>query len=479
MFDIIAAVNGCNGIGMVKYNKYSLPWRNSTDMTFFRNMTSISYPGKMNAVIMGRNTYMSLPVRKDSTRNLCDRLNIVISSTLKDHKGILICTNLDQALKYIETCDYIDNVYVIGGAQLYKTALESEYLRCIYINTIEDNTNCDIYFPKINLDKFEEDTSYKYNNLETGSVKFKRFCRVKHVNKDEENYLNLLKEIMSSGDVRQTRNAVTKSLFGKQLSFDLRNKFPMLTTKKMFLRGIFEELMWFLRGQTDSKILEEKKVNIWKGNTTEEFIKSMNLEYEPGDVGNMYGFQWKHFGADYLGCDKDYNNQGYDQIEYVINLLRNDKYSRRILMTTYAPDKADRGVLYPCHGIVVQFYVREEHGINLLSCHMYQRSADMFLGVPFNISSYALLVYILCEVLNNDDDDRMKFKPDKLTMSFGDVHIYSDHFSQVDEQISREPKNFPSLKILCEECKLEEFKWEDIEVIGYDPHGRIVASMVA
>ena len=227
--------------------------------------------------------------------------------------------------------------------------------------------------------------------------------------------------------------------------------------------------------------MDQKKVNIWKENTTEEFLKSMNLEYVPGDVGNMYGFQWKHFGTDYQGCDKDYTNQGYNQIEYVLNLLRNDKYSRRILMTTYAPDKADRGVLYPCHGIVVQFYVRGEEGVNFLSCHMYQRSADMFLGVPFNISSYALLVYILCEVLNSEvlNNDRMKFKPDKLTMSFGDVHIYSDHYSQVEEQISREPKNFPSFKIISNDSKLEEFKWEDIEVKDYDPHGRIAASMVA
>jgi dihydrofolate reductase/thymidylate synthase len=478
MFDIIVAIDVNKGIGFNSNGNFCLPWKNTTDMTFFKNKTTDCTPGKLNAVIMGKNTYMSLPIRKDNKRYLQNRFNIVISKTLKEEEGILVYPDLSQALSYIKTCEYIENTFVIGGSQLYETALESDQLRFVYVNTIFGKYESNIHFPEIDSSKFQEDSSYEYHNLDTGGVRFSRYCRVERDNQDEENYLNLLRDIMTNGDVRQTRNSVTKSLFGKQLSFDLKNKFPLLTTKKMFLRGIFEELMWFLRGQTNSKILEEKKVNIWKGNTTEEFIKSMNLDYAEGDVGNMYGFQWKHFGTDYHGCDKDYTNKGYDQIEYVLNLLRNDKYSRRILMTTYAPDKAYQGVLYPCHGIVVQFYVREDEGINYLSCHMYQRSADMFLGVPFNISSYALLVYILCEVLNNGEDHTMKFKPDKLTMSFGDVHIYSEHFSQVETQISREPKDFPRLEI-SSKSKLEDFEWEDVKVQNYVSHERIVASMVA
>ena len=299
-------------------------------------------------------------------------------------------------------------------------------------------------------------------------------------NNDEINYLSLLNHIMENGNTRQTRNAIVKSSFAATLNFDLKNKFPLLTTKKIFLRGIFEELVWFLKGDTNSKHLEEKRVNIWKMNTSQEFIESMNLPYKEGDIGNMYGFQWLHNGAEYTGYDTDYTNKGFNQIEYCLNLLKTDKYSRRILLTTYSPHSANKGVLYPCHGLTVQFYVREHEDKNYLSCHMYQRSADLFLGEPFNISSYSLLVYMFCEVLNNSEDyNGMTFYPDILYISFGDVHVYDNHFDQVNEQLKRSPYEFPQLKFKRKVKNFNDFKWEDIEVINYNSHPRIKASMVA
>ena len=325
------------------------------------------------------------------------------------------------------------------------------------------------------MGRYKLDINYDFKLLDTDEVKFNKFTCEKD-NIGEINYLNLLEKILNEGDKRQTRNAITYSLFGERLEFSLEDSFPLLTTKKMFLRGIFEELKWFFSGQTDSKILEDKKVNIWKGNSTKEFIESVNLPYREGDIGNMYGFQWKHAGTEYTGCDSDYTNKGYDQIEYCLNLLRTDKFSRRIIMTTYVPHEANKGVLYPCHGITIQFYVKEKNEKNYLSCHMYQRSADMFLGVPFNIASYALIVYMFCEILNNDSE--YKFLPDKLVMSFGDLHIYEDHIEQVKEQIKRKPLIFPQILFNSQKDKLEDFNWEDIKIASYNCYSTIKANMV-
>jgi thymidylate synthase len=299
-----------------------------------------------------------------------------------------------------------------------------------------------------------------------------------NINSDENNYLSLLGKILIQGNVRKTRNATTISLFGEKLEFNLQDSFPLLTTKKLFLRGIFEELVWFLNGNTNSKLLEDNNVNIWKCNSTQEFIDNMGLPYKEGDIGNMYGFQLKHYGEEYKDCLTDYSNKGFDQIKYCINLLKHDKYSRRILMTTYRPDKAHHGVLYPCHGITIQFYVSEIDNINYLSCHMYQRSADMFLGVPFNIASYSLLVYMLCNILNSSNECDYKYKPDKLIMSFGDAHIYEQHYECIHEQMSRNPYIFPSINIKSDIADISDFKWEHIELENYKCYDRIKADMV-
>lgn len=297
-------------------------------------------------------------------------------------------------------------------------------------------------------------------------------------NKDEQSYLDLLCKLMKDGDERITRNSITRSLFGERLVFNINDCFPLLTTKKMFFRGIFEELMWFIRGETDSKILEEKKVNIWKSNTTFDFLQKKGLPYREGDIGNMYGFQLKHAGIKYDGCDTNYDGKGFNQIEYCMNLLKHDKYSRRIIMTTFVPHEASYGVLYPCHGIAIQFYVVERNGLNYLSCQMYQRSGDFFLGVPYNIASYSLLVNLICVCLNSDPEIDMRFVPDRLIMSFGDCHIYCDHYEQVKEQIKRVPYNFPQI-VIKDRKNIEEFEWSDIELIDYKSHPKITAELIA
>lgn len=480
-FSIIVATDVNGGIGLYENEKFTIPWKSSIDMKFFKDTTT---QNEGTAVIMGKNTYISLP-EKNNCRALKDRVNIVLTSTpdLINDSSVICKSNFEESLIFCQKNKEIKNIFVIGGAQLYDEVLNHPNLEYVYWNLIlETEKDCNIFFPTT-ITKLKElcyyDNNYDLIEMNSSKIQFNKFIR-RSCNDDESNYLNTLENIMRNGDERQTRNSITKSLFGERLVFDLKNKFPLLTTKKMFLRGIFEELIWFLKGNTDSKLLENKNVNIWKANTTQDFIDSVNLPYKEGDVGNMYGFQWKHAGAEYEGCDKDYSGLGFDQIEYCLNLLKNDKYSRRILMTTYIPHEANKGVLYPCHGLTVQWYVKESDGINYLSCHMYQRSADMFLGVPFNISSYSLLCYMFCEVLNNDISYQgLSFKPDKLVMSFGDVHVYESHYEQVMQQITRKPFAFPQIKFKRNLSKLEDFVWEDIQILNYYNHKGIKAQMVA
>lgn len=280
----------------------------------------------------------------------------------------------------------------------------------------------------------------------------------------EMQYLNLMSDILKNGDNRIGRNGVTMSMFGKHMKFDLRNGFPLLTTKKMFFRGIVEELLFFLRGDTDSKILEEKKINIWKGNTSKEFLEDRGLNYEPGIMGPMYGYQWRRFGATYGTVDK-----GIDQLANVINLIKNDPGSRRIIMTDYNPSQAEEGVLYPCHSIIIQFYVQN----NFLDMFCYNRSQDVLLGVPFNIASSALLQIIIANITG--------LTPRFFNLSMGDSHIYDSHISAVREQICRVPYVFPQLELhkLNDISDIEKLKYNDFILSGYIYHPSIKAEMIA
>lgn len=296
------------------------------------------------------------------------------------------------------------------------------------------------------------------------------------------NYLNLLDEVLKKGEKRENRTGVyTLSLVGPQLRFSLENKsFPLVTTKKMFLRGIFEELMWMLRGQTNSKVLEEKNVNIWKGNSTKEFLNSLNLPYPEGELGPIYGWQWTNFNGHYdtilvRSTEEDINNQqlitksanGIDQIQQLLDNLENDPFSRRHILTAWNPCQIDKMALPPCH-VMSQFIVSND---NKLSCIMYQRSADLFLGIPFNIASYALLTKLIAHQLGYDTKE--------LIINIGDAHIYSNHLNQVELQILRKPLDPPTLNIKCEKDNIEDYEYEDIELIEYNSYSTIKGDMVS
>jgi thymidylate synthase len=293
---------------------------------------------------------------------------------------------------------------------------------------------------------------------------------------EEQQYLDILKQLIDYGDERQTRNSITKTLFSTDVSFDLKKGFPLLTTKKMFIRGIFEELMFFIRGETNTKLLEDKNVNIWKGNTSREFLDSVGLShYKEGDMGPMYGYIFRHHSKPYNGTD---GNQGIDQLQYVLNTLINDPYSRRIIMTSFNPAQVNEGCLYPCHSIVVQFFVRKHEGKYYVSQKMYQRSVDTVCGFPFNIASSALFSHIICSTLNSITDSE-QYIPDMLHITLGDYHIYKDHYDVAMEQIKRTPFPFPTLNIKTKYKNIEDYSFEDIELVNYQCHPHLKAQMVS
>lgn len=222
------------------------------------------------------------------------------------------------------------------------------------------------------------------------------FSPIMYEQHEELQYLSLIKEVLSSGNSRDDRTGTgTISKFGGMMRFDLKNSFPLITTKDVFWRGVVEELLWFIRGDTNAKNLSEKGVKIWDGNGSRSFLDTLGLQHrQEGDLGPVYGFQWRHFGAKYENMFSDYQNKGIDQIKDLISRIKKDPYSRRLILSAWNPVDLSIMALPPCH-VMAQFYVEEGR----LSCGMYQRSADIGLGVPFNIASYALLTAILAEVL--------------------------------------------------------------------------------
>ena len=296
----------------------------------------------------------------------------------------------------------------------------------------------------------------------------------------EEQYLELLKDILKNGKYKDDRTKTgTKSLFGRQLRYDLSKGFPLLTTKKVFLKGIIYELLWFLRGESNIKYLVDNGVHIWdewpykyykskvkskksKVLTQEDYVEKVKTDKafakKWADLGPVYGVQWRHW--------KKQGRGEVDQIKQVIEDIKKTPFSRRLIVTAWNPGEIDNIVeregLPPCHTLF-QFYVND----GKLSVQLYQRSADSFLGVPFNIASYALLLMMMAQVTG--------LKPGEFVHTFGDVHIYSNHIKQVKEQLKRKPKKLPTIKINPKIKDINKFKFEDFILENYNPDPAIKA----
>jgi thymidylate synthase len=276
-----------------------------------------------------------------------------------------------------------------------------------------------------------------------------------------QSYLDLLRDVRRNGERRSDRTGVgTLGIFGAQLRFDLQAGFPLVTTKKVHLRSIIQELLWFLSGHTDNQWLNERQVTIWDEWATPE--QCARFGRKPGDLGPVYGHQWRNFGAT-LQPDGTYARDGVDQIRRLVDDLRANPGSRRHIVTGWNPREADQVALPPCHTLF-QFHVS---GDGRLSCQLYQRSADLFLGVPFNIASYALLTQLIAQVTG--------LRPGHFVHTLGDAHIYLNHLEQVDLQLTRETRPLPTLRLNPAVTDLFAFRAEDISVEGYDPHPAIKA----
>ena len=261
-----------------------------------------------------------------------------------------------------------------------------------------------------------------------------------------QQYLDLMRHVLENGAHKEDRTGTgTLSVFGYQMRFDLRQGFPLLTTKKLHLRSIIHELLWFLKGETNVKYLHDNNVTIW-----DEWAR------DDGDLGPIYGYQWRSWPT----CD----GKHIDQIQQVIDQIRNNPDSRRIIVSAWNVGEIDKMALPPCHAFF-QFYVADGH----LSCQLYQRSADIFLGVPFNIASYALLLMMMAQVTG--------LKPGDFVHTLGDAHLYSNHLEQAREQLSRTPRTLPTMHLNPSRTLIEDFVFEDFELRDYDPLPHIKAAV--
>ena len=295
---------------------------------------------------------------------------------------------------------------------------------------------------------------------------------------EEYGYLDLLSKVLNYGELRHSRNGNTFSLFGTRLEFNLKTGFPLLTTKKVFLRGVAEELFWFLRGSTNANELIAKNVHIWDGNTSREFLDSVGLHHlMPGYLGAGYGHCWRSFGGDYPSVPGSGANCGVDQVKYILTELTTNPHGRRALLNAWNPCQLSKAALPPCH-YAYQFYINT----NGLSCMCNCRSQDLCAGTPFNIASTALFTHLLAHLLY--------IPVDRIILVMGDAHIYEAHKEGAQIQVTRFPKEKPTLHILREAPPLkssieEKLKWletlkyEDIEVTNYVCDPAIKYEMIA
>ncbi|KAK8518758.1 hypothetical protein V6N13_017970 [Hibiscus sabdariffa] len=502
-YQIVVAATKDWGIG--KDGK--LPWKLPSDLKFFKDITlTTSDPGKRNAVVMGRKTWESIPLEY---RPLPGRLNVVLTRSgsfdIATAENVVICGSVTSALELLAASPYclsIEKVFVIGGGQIFRESLNAAGCDAIHLTEIETSIECDTFMPAIDSSVFQPWYSsfpQVENNIRycfTTYVRV-RISAVEHINLDNSEvldnkldsskfevhnfsflpktifekheeylYLNMIQDIISNGNLKDDRTGTgTLSKFGCQMRFNLRRTFPLLTTKKVFWRGVVEELLWFISGSTNAKVLQEKGIHIWDGNASREYLDSIGLTgREEGDLGPVYGFQWRHFGARYTDMHADYTGQGFDQLLDVIDKIKNNPNDRRIILSAWNPSDLKLMALPPCH-MFAQFYVANGE----LSCQMYQRSCDMGLGVPFNIASYALLTCMIAHVCD--------LVPGDFIHVLGDTHVYSTHVRPLQEQLQKLPKPFPILKINPEKKNIDSFVASDFNLIGYDPHKKIEMKM--
>ena len=402
---------------------------------------------KKNRLLISYDSYLSLP------------------NHVKSSCQVYVYKSEDDKCLFHEI-DYMFEDNIIDKTFIYGKNLIEKMIKDVYIDQIEMYSkipHCYLDLLPL-LDDFESSVDF----VSEKNIHFKSWTRKFH---PETNYLHLLKKVIQNGSSRQTRNAETISLFGESVEFDLKYGFPLLTTKKMFFSGIVKELLWFLNGKTNVNELKADGVHIWDGNTTREFLDGIGLNHYPeGCAGPIYGYQWRNFNAPYDVETMMPKESGFDQLMFCIKELQTNPTSRRMVMSGWNPCQMSQMCLPPCH-VLYQFYVEGER----LSCQMYQRSADLFLGLPFNIASTALLVTLIGTLTG--------YKPGKIKICIGDAHIYKTHVDNVFTQIKRIPLPLSQIHIdhfvSDPNTQIKEWKAEHIHLVGYQSHGRLSSAMIA
>lgn len=447
--------------------KNGLPWKLNDDLQHFKRITT---QGEKSVVIMGKYTYESLPYKKLSGREI-----IVVTKTYIKNVNIAFDLNKALILAGEITNNKSNSIFIIGGISLLNESFLHPKLEKIYETTVDchKKVNYSLYFKKhipVNFIKTSSIQNKKDDNNEYD------FCWNEYnIDTDEYEYLNLLKNVLTNSDLSHIREDRTKvgtlSVFSpNNLTFNLKLGFPLLTTKKVNFKAVAYELLWILKGKTHVNYLQQNNVKIWDGNSSREFLDKSSLQhFETGELGKVYGFQLRNWNGHFeQNSESHIGKGGYDQIEYVLNLLRTDQFSRRILINLWNPADFKESALPPCH-YSCQFYVHAENDKKYLSCKLILRSSDLLLGLPYNISSYSLLTHMIAKTVN--------MEVDKLVISIGDAHIYYNHISQIKTQLTRACRKFPTLKILNKHEKLEDYDIEDFLIENYNPHSFISAPM--
>jgi len=432
---------------------------------------------------MGRKTWESIPAK---FRPLPGRINIVLTrqadwakeQQIADCKDTHVVASLQDALELVRTLPNAStsdgSVFIIGGAALYREGLSSPLCHTIHLTRVLKEFDVDTHFHLSDALaggagsewQLAQVGDVQVGSANAGSVPFQFQTLERRVksyelgNAEEQQYLDLVRRVIAEGALKGDRTGTgTLSVFGAQMRFSLRDgRFPLLTSKRVFWRGVAEELLWLIRGCTDSKALAAKKVHIWDDNGTRAFLDKLGFtEREEGDLGPVYGFQWRHFGAQYKDCHSDYSGQGVDQLAQVIHTIKTNPNDRRIIMNAWNPMDLNKMALPPCH-VMCQFYVSPN---GELSCQMYQRSCDLGLGVPFNIASYSLLTVLIAHVCG--------LKPGEFVHTLADAHVYTNHVDALKQQLQRTPRPFPTLTLKRQVSNIDEFTFEDLELKGYKP----------
>lgn len=458
-FSIVVATDGKNGIG----RNGTIPWDSPEDRKAFAKLTTGS------TLIVGRKTFESLPrLKYRKFIVLTTRPDVPVESTENE---AIFASSLNEA---IELCrDTEEELFVAGGAGVYNEAILHPCCNAVYRTMIGDDYQCDRAFHGIGALR-------KHYNAEGDDSKWTYImCKYTRKYAAECQYLNTMTDIINDGELKENRTGIdTMAKFSQHFRYPLTNSaremvLPMLTSKRVSFKLVYSELLWLIRGSNTTDFLVENNNHIWDANATREFLDKRGLNYyREGELGPVYGFQWRHFGADYV-CENaksidtsdsiDSTDSGIDQLQNVIDGIKKDPYGRRHIVTAWNPSDINEMALPPCHHTFT-FYVQRDE----LCCHLSMRSNDMFLGHPFNVASYALLTHMIASLCG--------LRATELTITSVDCHVYTNHFDAVKESLERELYGFPTITIQ-EHTNIDDFNMSSIKINNYYSNSGIRADM--